>query len=80
MSTGIGEPVKVMAIFDRTLRPVKFRWRDRVHVVKEITHTWNTKEGGEARIHFSVTDGATLFELTYNRSTLKWSLERVETL
>ncbi len=80
MTTEIGEPVKVMAVFDGTIRPVKFRWRERVHVVREITHTWNTKEGSAAMIHFSVTDGATLFELKYNSSTLRWSLERVETL
>ncbi|MEK6590564.1 MAG: hypothetical protein AABZ11_07785 [Nitrospinota bacterium] len=82
MATEIKEPIKVMAIFDKDGRhgvmPVKFKWNNRVYPVKEITYTWRTKEGNASVLHFSVTDGASLYELTYNQSTMKWSLEQVE--
>jgi hypothetical protein len=78
MAIEIREPVKVIAVFDKGIRPVKFRWNDRVYPVKEITYTWRSKEGQASIMHFSVTDGYTLFELTYNQSTMKWALEQVE--
>lgn len=87
MATEIGEAIKVMAVFDkggrggqggREVRPVKFRWNDRVYPVKEITYTWTTREGSASVLHFAVTDGATLFELSYNLSTMRWALEQVE--
>ena len=78
MVTAIGEAVKVVAVFDRGMRPVKFQWRERVYAVEEITYTWRTREGAAAIIHFSVTDGATLYELAYNQSTMGWSLEQAD--
>ncbi len=78
MATEIREPIKVMAVFDKGIRPVKFRWNDRVYPVKQITYTWKTRVGSAAVIHFAVTDGSTLFELTYNLSTMKWALEQVD--
>ncbi|MFQ5329416.1 MAG: hypothetical protein ACE5D4_05430 [Thermodesulfobacteriota bacterium] len=60
------------------VRPVKFRWRGRLYPVDEITYTWRTREGNADIVHFSVTDGATLYELAYNLSTMGWSLEQVE--
>ncbi|MEE8185187.1 MAG: hypothetical protein V3T96_02155 [Thermodesulfobacteriota bacterium] len=78
-TTEIRDSIKVMAIFDRGIRPVKFRWEGRVYPVKEITYTWRTREGSAEVIHFSVTDGASLYELSYNKSTMRWSLEQVGT-
>lgn len=78
MPSEIREFIKVMAVFDNGVKPVKFRWRDRVYPVKEITYTWKSTEGSASVVHFSVTDGGTLFELSYNQATMKWSLERVE--
>ncbi|MEK7772854.1 MAG: hypothetical protein AAB307_00780 [Deltaproteobacteria bacterium] len=78
MPAEIREPVKVMAVFDAGVRPVKFKWKGRVYPVKEITHTWRSKEGSASLIHFCVTDGAGLFELAYDTSAVKWSLERVQ--
>ena len=78
MVTEIGEFVKVVAVFDGGIRPVKFQWRERVYAVEEITYTWRTREGAAPIIHFSVTDGATLYELAYNQSTMRWSLEQAD--
>lgn len=78
MGVEIGEPVKVVAVFDRGLKPVRFKWKGRVYHVKEITFTWQTSHGDTRCIHFSVTDGSTLYELSYNQSAMTWSLERIE--
>ncbi len=77
-ATEIRERVDVIAVFDAGVRPVKFKWKGRVYPVKETTYTWTSMEGSARLIHFSVTDGACLFEIIYNTSTLKWSLLRVE--
>ncbi len=78
MSERIGEAVNVVAVFDPVLRPAKFKWKGRVYPVKEVTYTWTSREGGALFTHFSVTDGASLYELAYSHSTMKWSLEEVE--
>ncbi len=78
MTTRIGEAVKVIAVFDHGVRPVRFKWNGRVYPIKEITYRWRSREGSAAIIHFSVSDGAGLYELSYNQDTMKWSIEGVE--
>ncbi|MBI5238066.1 MAG: hypothetical protein HY887_06550 [Deltaproteobacteria bacterium] len=78
MAEEIRETVKVMVIFDAGVRPVKFRWRGKVYYVKDVTHSWRSKDGGVQLMHFAVTDGRALYELSYNPSTSLWLLERVE--
>ncbi|MBI1912782.1 MAG: hypothetical protein HYS21_12375 [Deltaproteobacteria bacterium] len=72
----IKESIKVVAVFDNGIKPAKFKWKNRVYKVEEIAYTWVSRDGSQNIIHFSVTDGATLFELAYNQSTMKWSLEQ----
>ncbi len=76
-TTIIREPIEVIALFDTALRPLRFRWKGRVYRVQEITFSWTTREGLAVILHFSAYDGATLFELSYNKATLKWTLEGV---
>lgn len=78
MATKVKEPVKVVAVFDGGVKPAKFKWKGRVYPVKEITYTWKSREGASHFIHFSVSDGASLYELSYNQSTMGWLLESVE--
>lgn len=78
MSTEIGEAINVVAVFDSGIKPVKFKWKGVVYPVREITYTWRTNRGAASIVHFSVTDGATLYEITYNASTMRWTLEQVE--
>lgn len=78
MATDINDRIQVIAVFDNGIRPAKFKWRGRTYPVREITYTWGSREGAVNLVHFSVTDGETLFELVYNASTMQWSLERTE--
>ncbi len=78
MAEEIREIVKVLVIFDAGIRPIKFRWRGKVYPVKDVTHSWKSKDGGVQLMHFAVTDGGALYELSYNPSTSRWLLESVE--
>jgi hypothetical protein len=78
MAESIREEIKVVAVFDRGLKPVKFRWRGRLYVITEVTHTWSSRHGASTILHYAATDGATLFELAYNQSTMRWSIEASE--
>ena len=77
----IGETISVVASFGMPYRikPVRFNWSGKLFEIKEITYTWKTEEGKKKIHHFSVTDGRTLYELTFDTDTLLWRLETLET-
>jgi len=76
----IGETISVVALFGLPykIRPVRFKWNGRLFEVKEITYAWQTREGQRKIYHFSVSDGKTLYELSFNTDSLLWSLENLE--
>ncbi|MFH1367999.1 MAG: hypothetical protein ABII64_02605 [Elusimicrobiota bacterium] len=75
--TIINEPIDVGAVFGKNkIRPKWFLWKNRKYEIKETTFTWQDREGEANIIFFSVTDGATLFEISLNQKTLAWRLEK----
>jgi hypothetical protein len=78
--TPINEPVKVGAVFGNgeKIRPVWFKWNGRQHRIESITYTWSSRQGRAVVYHFSVTDGANLYELCYNSETSVWQLAQVD--
>jgi len=76
----IGEKISVVASFDLPykLKPTSFRWSGRLFQIQEITYSWKTKEGSTDIYHFSVSDGKSLYELTFNAVSLVWTLENLE--
>jgi hypothetical protein len=76
----IGETISVVASFGMPYRikPVRFRWSGKLFEVQEITYAWQTKEGRTKIYHFSITDGKTLYELSFDTASLLWRLERLE--
>ncbi|TVM03168.1 MAG: hypothetical protein CV087_06555 [Candidatus Brocadia sp. WS118] len=82
MITEINEPIKVGAIFgdnDKKLKPVWFVWSGRKYNIREVTYIWTEKMGKTSRYHYTVTDGADLFDISYSTDTLLWALHSVET-
>ena len=75
----IGETIGVMASFGPAygMRPVRFKWSGRVFEVREVTYSWSTRDGASTVHHFSVSDGKDIYEITFNASSLVWSLEAV---
>jgi hypothetical protein len=76
----IGDGITVLASFGTPyrMRPLSFTWSDRTIEIKEVTYTWKTKEGQKDLHHFSVTDGNTLYELTFDAVSLLWKIESLE--
>jgi len=76
----IGETISVIASFGLPykIRPVRFKWNERLFEVKEITYSWQTKEGQNKIYHFSISDGKTLYELSFDTASLVWKVEKVE--
>ena len=62
----------------RAIRPAWFRWGGRRIAVREITYTWVRREGRAVLHHFTVTDGATLYEIVYNTESSEWRLLQCE--
>ncbi len=77
----VGERVFVIAAFGRSikLKPLRFTWSNRQINIKDVTYEWTTSEGTSKLLHFSVTDGNTLYELSFNTNSILWRLEGVET-
>lgn len=76
----IQDTISVVALFGLPykLKPIRFKWSERTFEVREVTYSWKTREGQVDIYHFSVTDGKSLYELSFNTSSLVWKLERVE--
>jgi hypothetical protein len=80
MTMDIGETISVIASFGLPYRikPVRFRWSGKLFEVRDITYSWQTREGQNRIYHFSVSDGQTLYELSFDTSSLLWRMEKVE--
>ena len=76
----IGDDITVLAVFGMPfhIKPLSFKWSGRTIEIREVTYTWKTKEGQKDLHHFSVTDGNTLYELTFDAVSLLWTIESLE--
>ncbi|MFN3531381.1 MAG: hypothetical protein ACK41Q_02545 [Candidatus Brocadia sp.] len=82
MITEVNEPVTVGVIFGdnkKKLKPVWFVWSGRKYSVQEITYIWTERIGKASIHHFTISDGANLFDISFNTDTLIWILHSVET-
>ncbi|MBM4144668.1 MAG: hypothetical protein FJ240_00110 [Nitrospira sp.] len=76
----IGETISVIASFGLPykIKPLRFRWSGKLFEVRDITYSWQTKEGLSKIYHFSISDGNTLYELSFDTFSLLWRLEKAE--
>jgi hypothetical protein len=76
----IGETISVIASFSMPYRikPLRFRWSGKQFEIRDITYAWQTMEGQTKIYHFSVTDGRTLYELSFDTGSLLWKIENLE--
>ncbi len=75
----VDEPVAVVASFYKgRVRPLRFRWNQRVIEVRDVTYQWTQEDGFRRWLFFSVTDGKTLYNLCYEPDRLLWILRAVE--
>lgn len=75
----LNENIKVGAVFKRgEVVPRWFCYRGRKIAVREITYTWKEHQGTAVFLHFSVSDGLNLYELSFQPERLVWHIEAVE--
>lgn len=77
----VNEAIIVGAVFGGIMiKPKWFIWNSRKYIIKKTTFTWQSREGEFDIAHFSVTDGSTLFEISLNKKTFSWHLEKMDEL
>lgn len=80
MSTIINEPIQTLVHFNgRSLKPVKFKWKNTSVLIEHITTSYQTKNGGVEYLHFAAESQTNLYELVYNLKTHEWSLATITT-
>ena len=75
MYEDFGDRVDVCARFSRgNITPLWFLWRGRKYDIQRVTFSWEERRGKAMVKHFSVTDGASVFEIGYDSEKLDWKL------
>lgn len=75
----INDPIEVIVLFrGGKIRPVKFRWKDRVYKIERVNGGWVSDEGKNRFYHYSVmTEGPDVYEISYNSDRFSWRIDRV---
>ena len=68
----IRDPIEVIVVFrGGKMRPLKFRWRERVYKIERINGGWVSDEGQNRFYHYSVMgEGPDVYEISYNTSSV----------
>jgi hypothetical protein len=75
MHTSFDDRLEVCARFkDGSVIPLWFFWRGRKHEVEKVTFRWEERSGRSLIRHFSVSDGANVFEIGYDSEKSDWRL------
>ncbi|MCX5778048.1 MAG: DUF6504 family protein [Elusimicrobia bacterium] len=73
----IDERIDVGAVFKKNIiKPRWFVWKGRKYAITEVTYTWEDTQGAARVMHFALSDGNTLFEVSLNLTSLEWRLEK----
>ena len=74
----VNDSIEVEAFFGQHgMRPVRFIWQGKSRLIRQVTCTWNEKDGMLLKRYFSVSDGETLYELRFDSRSLRWHLTKV---
>jgi hypothetical protein len=75
----INEAIEVISYFKAgKLKPLRFRWKERVYKVRKINGVWVDKEGYNKQHHYSIiADSTDYFELRFNTDNMVWTIGRI---
>lgn len=59
--------------------PKFFKWRNRIYQVAKVHLVHTSRVGQQLLYHFSVSDQANYFQLTFNASNLSWHITALYT-
>jgi hypothetical protein len=73
------EPIEVVALFQNNkIKPSRFRWKDRVYKISEVTGDWKTDVGAYRIRHFAVVDNSSnFFQLSYDERKTSWVISKI---
>jgi len=73
------EPIEVVVLFqNHKMKPSRFRWKDRVYRISEVTGDWKTDVGAYRIRHFAVVDNSSnFFQLSYDERKTSWVISKI---
>ena len=79
MYQDMDEPIEVVVLFQNNrMKPTRFRWKDRVYKVSEVTGDWKTDVGAYRIRHFAVVDNSSnFFQLSYDERKTNWVISKI---
>lgn len=74
----IGENIEVGGVYRHGhFVPKKFKWKQTVYPIEEITLIAEIRDGQIKKRQYSVLSHTTLYRLLFNRDTENWTLEEI---
>jgi hypothetical protein len=74
----IDEPIRVLVSFGQgQIKPLIFEWRDKRYKIDQVNLIHWQKAGNDKLYHFSVSDQANYFKLSFNTRDFNWRLEEL---
>jgi len=74
----INEDVSVLGVYQNSLFvPKKFKWKEKIFPVQEITLFNNVRDGSIKKRLYSIVSGGNVYRLEFNRESEKWHILEV---
>lgn len=74
----IHESIEVIGNYQHhTFLPKKFKWKNKIYAINQITLQSDMKDGGVHKRLYSVMADHNLYRLEFNRETEDWLLEEI---
>jgi len=74
----INEDISVLGIYSAHMFiPKKFKWREKIFPIKEITLFNNVRDGSIKKRLYSVMSGTNLYRIEFNRDSESWKILEV---
>jgi hypothetical protein len=79
MYQDMDESIDVVVLFQSNkMRPTRFRWKERVYRISEVTGDWKTDVGAYRIRHFAVVDSSSnFFQLSYDERKSHWVISKI---
>lgn len=78
MFTTIDESISVVGVFAAgEFKPHRFRWREQIYQIEEVTLLSKVRDGGVPQWHFSVVVKGNLYRLIFWPLQAQWRLAEV---
>jgi hypothetical protein len=74
----VNENISVLGVYSsQVFIPKKFKWKDKIFPIKEITLLNNVRDGVIRKRLYSVLSGVNLYRIEFNRDSENWKILEV---